>query len=95
MKIMLTAFVIALFATAVTAGDVYHGLANGNSDLFDQHGPADHPIPVQPSVGDGFQRYQGLADGNPDLFKSGPVDSTRSEDPRVYMGFSGNPDISY
>jgi len=54
------------------------------------------PNGVQPGVGDSFDVYSGLADGNADLFKSdssGPTDS--GDDPDIYMGVSGNPDLQF
>ena len=95
MKTLTAAITMALFATTAGADNIYHGLADGNSDLFDQHEPAERIAGVQPGVGDSVDLYWGLADGNPDLFKRGAGDGTGSDDPRVYEGFGGNPDLSY
>ena len=96
MKTLFAAVVTGVLSASVSADDIYHGWADGNSDLYDQHRPAQSVAAVQPSVGDGFDRYQGWADGNPDLFKNDHGDAwTRSQDPRIYQGFTGNPDITY
>jgi hypothetical protein len=34
----------ASFATTAIADDVYHGLAEGNQDLFDEHRAAEHVV---------------------------------------------------
>ena len=83
-----------LFAANVSAADIYHGLGEGNSDLSTQRVSAEDFVGVQPSVGDSTDRYQGWADGNPDLFKA--TGSTQSsDDPDIYMGLSGNPDLRF
>jgi hypothetical protein len=96
MKTIITAIAATLFTAAVNADDVYHGLADGNPDLFDSHQAVTSMTGVQPSVGDSFDRYHGLADGNSDLFKadrSGPTDS--GEAPDIYGKLSGNPDLRF
>jgi hypothetical protein len=49
---------------------------------------------VRPSIGESVDRYQGCADGNPDLFKTTGTTNT-TEDPDIYTGISGNPDLRY
>lgn len=96
MKKLATAIATTLFAAGINAADIYHGLGDGNSDLSNQRLSADDFAAVQPSVGDSADRYQGWADGNPDLFKAdrtGPVNS--AEDPDIYSGISGNPDLQF
>ena len=95
MKTLIAAAAATFFAAGVSAHDIYGGLADGNSDLFDEHQPTERMTAVQPSVGDTFDRYQGWAEGNPDLFKGLPEGWVESQDPQPYQGFSGNPDISY
>ena len=96
MKTILTAIAATLFAGSVSAHDVYGEFGKANSDVFDEHQPKDTMAAVQPSVGDQFDRYQGLADDNPDLFKSDLGSPTmRSDDPRIYGSFRGDPDLSY
>ena len=95
MKKLLAATVATFFAAGVSAHDVYSGLAKGNSELFDEHAPADRTTGVQPGVGDRFDRYNGLADGNSDLFKRGSWEGPSGERPDVYQGLSGNPDIQW
>ena len=94
MKTIITAVTATLFAASVGAADVYHGLERGNSDL--DVSSTEGFAGVQPGVGDSFDIYSGLADGNADLFKtdrSGPTDS--GDDPDIYMGVSGNPDLQF
>jgi hypothetical protein len=86
----------ALIAANIGAAEIYHGLAEGNSDLSTQRVSAEDFVGVQPSVGASIDRYHGWADGNPDLFKSersGPTDSGNSPD--IYTGLGGNPDLRF
>jgi hypothetical protein len=96
MKRLLAVVASSVFAVGVSAADFYHGFSSGNSDLPTQRLSAEDFAGVQPGVGDGVDRYQGWADGNPDLFntdRSGPSDS--GDDPNIYMGLSGNPDLEF
>ncbi len=96
MKTIIITAAAALFAANIGAAEIYHGLAEGNSDLSTQRVSAEDFVGVQPSVGDSIDRYHGWADGNPDLFKSersGPTDSGNSPD--IYMGLGGNPDLRF
>ena len=95
MKTLMTAFATVLFAANAAGHDVYRGLGVGNTDLFDQHPPAERTAGVQPSVGDSFDRYWGLAEDNPDLFGPVPASASGSIDPQIYHGVRGNPDLSY
>jgi len=86
----------ALFAANIGAAEIYHDLAEGNSDLATQRVSAEDFVGVQPSVGDSIDRYHGWADGNPDLFKadrSGPNGAT--SDPDIYQSQGGNPDLAF
>ena len=96
MKTIITTVAATLFAVNVSAGDIYHGFAQGNPDLHVNYdGQSSEMTAVQPSIGARFDRYRGWADGNPDLFgdfeqlpamgHSTPTD--------VYRGFAGNPDL--
>ena len=96
MKTIVTAAVAALFAANVSAVEIYHGLGEGNSDLSTQRLSASDFTGVQPSIGDSVDRYHGLADGNSDLFKTDRSARTEStNDPDIYMGISGNPDLQF
>lgn len=96
MKIIVTAIAATLFAASLSADDVYRGLAKGNPDLFDGHGRYDQMAGVQRGIGDSFDVYRGLADGNADLFKTRPGYFGESgDDPNIYHGISGNPDLQY
>jgi hypothetical protein len=92
MKRLLAVIASSFFAAGVSAADIYHGLGDGNSDLSTQRLSADDFAGAQPSVGDSVERYQGWAEGNPDLFKASGT-TTSSDDPDIYMGVSGNPDL--
>ena len=64
MKHIITAAAISLFATSVSAADVYKGIGEGNSDLYPHRADLGSVIMgVQPMVGGGVDRYQGFADG--------------------------------
>ena len=96
MKLILATAAAALFAANVGAGDFYHGLEQGNSDLSTQRVSAEDFVGVQPSIGDSVSRYHGWDDGNPDLFKadrSGPSGATSNPD--IYKGLAGNPDLHF
>lgn len=96
MKTIFTTVAATLFAANINAIEIYHGLAEGNSDLSTQRLSAADFVGVQPSVGDSVDRYHGWADGNPDLFKSDPSNPTDTgDDPDIYRGASGNPDLSF
>ena len=96
MKRLIAVIASSVFAAGVSAADFYHGLGAGNSDLSNQSLSAEDFAGAQPSVGDSVNRYQGFADGNPDLFmadRGGPSDS--GDDPNIYRGISGNPDLEF
>ncbi len=97
MKTIITTIAATLFATSLSADDIYHGFEVGNSDLYRGYTRTTSEITaVQPGVGDGFDRYHGWADGNHDLFKdvSVPAVSSRSAPVNVYHGFEiGNTDL--
>ena len=96
MNKLITATAFALFATAAAADDVYHGLAEGNTDLFAEHTQIEQYAGVQPGVGDSFDRYQSFGDGNTDLFKSTDVPNAAGGDrPDVYDALRANPDITW
>ena len=96
MKIIIPAVAAVLFTAGVHAGDVYHGLAQGNPDLIDRHQPVDVMAATQPSVGDSFDRYQGIGDGNTDLFKGdGSLDRESTGRPDIYTNGAGNPDLRF
>ncbi len=84
-----------LFATVAVADDVYHGLAQGNPDLFDEHRATADQVAVQPGVGDSFDVYHGLSRGNSDLFNTLARDSDSGPLPDIYGGFGASPDLSY
>lgn len=88
-------FAASLFAITAVADDVYHGLAEGNADLFDEHRASISPLGVQPGVGDRFDIYGGLGIGNQDLLN--PVEASTDSGPRpnIYQGFGANPDLHY
>ena len=96
MKTILATVAATLFAANVSAGDIYHGFAQGNPDLhFDYSGNSSEITAVQPGVGSDFDRYRGWADGNPDLFSDARHSTvvSHSSPADVYRGFSGNPDL--
>ena len=91
MKTIITAIAASLFTAGVSAADIYHGLAEGNSDLSPWAAEAHDFTGVQPSVGDSFDRYHGFADGNPDLFQPlgrmpREIGHTSEDDQPIYVG---------
>ena len=52
MKTIFTTVAATLFAANINAIEIYHGLAEGNSDLSTQRLSAADFVGVQPSVGD-------------------------------------------
>lgn len=90
------AIVATMFAAGAGAADVYKGLDRGNSDLSNPRLSTEDFVGVQPSIGDGVDRYHGWADGNPDLFEADRSGTTNSgADPNIYTGISGNPDLQF
>jgi hypothetical protein len=97
MKTIITTAAAALFAANVGAVEIYDLFVAGNPDASTQRvTSAEDFAGVQPSIGDSVDRYHGWAEGNPDLFNSrgsGPADS--GDDPDIYKGVSGNPDLHF
>ncbi len=95
MKTIIATAAATLFAASVSAGSIYNGFEQGNSDLQGGYASSGGAITAsQPGVGSGFDRYQGWADGNHDLFEdthSTPLNRSAPAD--VYRGFTGNPDL--
>ena len=96
MKQLIAAIAATVFVAGVNADDVYKGLAQGNSELHDEHRVMATTSGVQPSVGDSVDIYRDLADGNPDLFRRevGPFPKS-GDDPDIYQAFDGNPDLAF
>lgn len=96
MKTIIAAAAAALFAANVGAVEFYQGWGQGNPDLSNDRVSAADFVGVQPSIGDSVDRYQGLADGNPDLFKAERGGRTeRTNNPDIYQGLGGNPDLQF
>lgn len=96
MRTIIMALAATMFTIGVNAGDVYHGLEQGNPDLAAQWMRAEDVTAVQPSIGDTVEPYQGIADGNPDVCKSDRTGYTgKCEDPEIYGSVSGNPDLAF
>ena len=95
MKTIITTIAATLFATSVTAADIYHGLDTGNSDLSSRLSATEF-AGVQPAVGDSVDRYHGWDKGNADLFRGdGRQDRTSTGRPDIYMNVSGSPDLQF
>ena len=96
MKTIIAATAAALFAANVGAVEFYQGWGQGNPDLSNDRVSAADFVGVQPSIGDSVDRYHGLADGNSDLFKAEPSERTEgTNDPNIYQGLGGNPDLHF
>jgi hypothetical protein len=96
MKTILITAAAALFAANVSAVEIYHGLADGNTDLSTPRVSAEDFTGVQPSVGDSVSRYHGWDEGNSDLFRGdGTQERASSGRPDIYMNVSENPDLAF
>lgn len=96
MKTIIATAAAALFATNVSAVEIYHGLDEGNSDLSVPTFTAEDVVGVQPGIGDSVYRYHGLSDGNHDLFRGdGSLERESTGRPDIYMGLGGSPDLLY
>jgi hypothetical protein len=103
MKRLIMVIGASMVMASAGASHVYQGLAEGDPNLYG-YGPDDQGfVGVQPGVGDRVDIYQGFGPGNDDLFPTvAPVgaepretESSFIELPRVYRGFSRNPDLSW
>ncbi len=99
-KTLISTIAISLFAAGASAGDIYNGWSEGNSDLYSGSiDTTESVVASQPGIGSDFDRYHGFADGNSDLFGDREVSSDsvvrNSEPADVYRGFAGNPDLSH
>ena len=56
MKTIIITAAAALFAANIGAAEIYHGLAEGNSDLSTPRVSAEDFVGVQPSIGDSLDR---------------------------------------
>jgi hypothetical protein len=97
----LAILLLAGCATAVTADDVYKGLASGNPELGEPHPQADSPtnLRAREAGTDSIDMHHGLSEGNPDLSQpprtgDGAPIAGRHSDIDIHGGFSGNPDLS-
>lgn len=67
MKAIFAASVATLFATSVSAVDIYKDMGYGNADISPNSHANANIVAVQPSIGDGVDRFQGFGDDNPDV----------------------------
>jgi hypothetical protein len=89
------ALAVTLFAANSAADSGYEDFADGNPDLFQYtRGPVT-AVAIQPSVGDGFDRYHGLADGNSELFSPVRDDKENGPRPDIYQGFGPSGDLAH
>jgi hypothetical protein len=99
MKRIISAIAALFLTTAAGAGHVYHGIAEGDPDLYG-YGPDDEQATaVQPGVGS-FDFYGGFGQGNSDLFTPGDrggsaVQNPDRDLPRIYNEFGDDPDLSW
>ncbi|MCF7984481.1 MAG: hypothetical protein K9L70_08770 [Thiohalocapsa sp.] len=99
MQRILLAIAAVVLSASAGAGHVYHGIAEGDSDLYG-YGPGDEQVSgVQPGVGS-FDVYGGFGEGNSDLFPpqnrgGAAVDRPDRDLPRIYNEFGDTPDLSW
>jgi hypothetical protein len=99
MKRIILVLAATAFAHAAGAASVYHGLGEGNPDLYSG-------LPIEagsmgvtaspPAIGSAFNRYHGIDRANPDLFGPTATAPARGQDRPFdeYHGIAdGNPDI--
>ena len=100
MKVAALAIATALFTASAAADHVYHGIAQGDDDLYG-YGPNDERVTgVQPGVGDSFEIYGRFGTDNDDLFSAAERGGSRVADPdrtlpRIYKGFGPDPDLTW
>jgi hypothetical protein len=103
MKRLIMVIAASMVMASAGASHVYQGLAEGDPNRYG-YGPDDQAfVGVQPGVGDRIDIYDGFGWGNDDLFPTvAPVGADRQDTessfielPRVYRGFSRNPDLSW
>jgi hypothetical protein len=92
---------LAACATAVTADDVYKGLAEGNPELGEPHTQVDSAtnLRAREAGTDSIDVHHGLSEGNPDLSQpprrgEASQASGQHSDIDIHDAFSGNPDLS-
>jgi len=91
MKTIAAAAVTTLFATSVSAADIYKDLGRGNLDLA-PHGVSYAGVTaMQPSIGSEIDRFHGFGDGNSDVTHSTDSDgsitaSSMGEDQVIFVG---------
>jgi hypothetical protein len=84
MKALTTLLVTGLFAATASAGDIYHGFAAGNAELYAwQSSASDEMAGVQPGVGDSRRGY---ADKGA-LFRGGRDADRATKSWDIYNGF--------
>jgi len=99
MKSLVGAVAATVFAASVSAGEIYHGWAQGNPDLYPEEDQVVEVTGVQPGVGDAVDIYRGFGAGNPDLFSGSDSAGSYAKgfevtDFDIYGGFAtANPDL--
>ena len=91
MKAIIAASAAALFATSAGAVDIYKDMGFGNADVSQGSYEEVNAVAVQPSIGDGVDRFQGFGDGNPDVNPSYVMGAEKNVKPSgdssvVYVG---------
>jgi hypothetical protein len=101
MQRFLTTLLLAVLATAVSADDVYKGLAEGNPELGEPHTQVDSRtnLMAREAGTDQIDMHHGLSVGNPDLSRPPRTDGEphvtgKHSDIDIHGAFSGNPDLS-
>jgi hypothetical protein len=100
MQRIIAAIATVLLATAASAGHVYHGIAEGDPNLYGYGYDDDRVTAVQPGVGDRADIYGGFGVANDDLFppRNRGVAEVRDPDrrlPEIYNDFGEAPDLSW
>lgn len=91
MKTIIAATAVTLFATSVSAADIYKDLGRGNLDLAPYGVEYAGVTTTQPGIGNEIERFQGFGDGNPHVTHSTETDgtvtaSTSMQDQVIYVG---------
>lgn len=70
MKTIIATVAASFFAASLSAADIYKHIGAGNADLSPHGATVGEQVAVQPSIGDGVDRFHGFGDGNPDVVQT-------------------------
>ncbi len=100
MKRLIAAIATTTLIGSVSAGSIYGGFADGNTELYPYGSHDDRMAGVQPGVGDSVASYSGTRSETSGLFsanasRGGSMENRGSGLPDIYQGFGGSADITW